>query len=60
MEGEDKAEVTYKKAFSLLSRKYYRRGPKISHLLVWDGELAEKVITTVCVCGKSAETLALG
>lgn len=53
-------EVAYKKSFSLLNRKYYPRGPKISHLLTWDGELAEKAMTVVCICGKSAETVALG
>lgn len=30
------------------------------HLLTWDGKLAEKFISVICVCGKSAETWGLG
>jgi hypothetical protein len=46
-----KAEVAQKKSFSLSNRESDPWGPKLSHLLTWDGELAEKFITVVCVCG---------
>lgn len=54
---KSKAEVAYKKSFSLLNQEHYPRGPKISHLLTGDGELAEKAIPVVCVCERSTETL---
>lgn len=48
--------MAYKKSFSLLNQEHYPKGPKISHLLTGDGELAEKAIPVVCVCGWSTET----
>lgn len=50
---KSKTEVVYKMSFSLLNREDYSGGPNISHLLTQDGELAEKVIPVVCVCGQS-------
>lgn len=53
-----KAGQSYGRLFSLPGS--YPWGPRVFHLLTWDGKLAEKFISVICVCGKSAETWGLG
>lgn len=55
-----KAEMIHKKSFSLLNREHYPGGPKISHLLTQDGDLAEKVIPVVWVWGQINRDFGLG